>query len=417
MTAIADNSRGEELVQAFRVFSRTARELEDAYDRLRSKGEELECELKDVNRELRGKVEALDDLSCYLEGVLEALPTGVLALGRDGRVGFVNREAERILGVSRASLLGRDRNDLVGDRASLLLARDGSSESPLAERTVVTPTGVERRVEAGLSVIRNERGEVQGAVEILHDRTEVARLRDRVARLDELAALGEMAAAMAHEIRNPLYGSAGFADLLGKELTSRGHEDLQNYVVRIKRGIERVDAIIDNVLSGSRPDRGAGESVGVLHLLGEVIESLRDRYPAHAVQLLTEGGAELFVAGDPIKLGRVIENLLRNAVEAMDDGGPITVSARRGDGTVDLEVADRGPGLLPEVRGRIFRPFFTTKETGTGLGLFLAQKIVETCGGKLDLLDREGGGTTARVTLPLEQREAALCRSERREHS
>lgn len=409
-----ESSPTTDLRNAFGVFTEAAKELEEAYEKLRLKGKEIDRELREVNRELRSKVRELDDLSCYLEGLLQALPTGVLAVGKDGRVTLVNGAAEEILGVDKEELVGKDRGEFAGPRGPLLDEAEGVEQDQAAdrwtERDIVNFRGEHRKIEGRLIELRNPQGEFQGKIEILDDRTEVVRLRERIHRLDRLAGLGEMAAGMAHEIRNPLYGSAGFADLLERELKKEPEtERLVPYVARIRKGIQRVDAIIDSVLSFSRPQSWRSARVDLVKVLEDAIETvLQGPTSPDLARLEVQLPEEpCWAEVDATKLERVFENLLRNAAESTEMAGEIEIEAVLDDSDgVDREwfrvrISDRGWGIDPEVQARIFDPFFTTKESGAGLGLFFVQRILEVYEGGLELTNRAGGGASARLHIPL----------------
>ena len=219
-----------------------------------------------------------------------------------------------------------------------------------------------------------------------------------------------MAAGMAHEVRNPLYGSAGFADLLEQEL-QKGEETarLIPYVERIRKGIQRVDAIIDSVLSFSRPQSWRSTRVDLVKILEDAIETvLQGPRSSELARLEVKLPQEpCFAEVDATKLERVFENLLRNATESMDSGGEIEIEATRDGGECAdrdwfrVRISDRGPGIDPEVQARIFDPFFTTKESGAGLGLFFVQRILEVYEGGLELTNRTGGGASAGLYVPL----------------
>ncbi len=411
--------RSEHLEEAFRVFVSTSQELEEAFERLRVQGEEVDRKVHKVNLDLRRKVCALEDLRSRLGSVFEALPTGVISMDPDGRITLMNGAAEEILSVRAKDSLGRNVLDLPLGEQLLLSQCDEEVGDALGGklRQITNAAGECRTVEGRVEWIRGEQGVIEGRVEFITDRTEVVDLEKRMMRLDKLAALGEMAAGIAHEVRNPLHGSIGFAELLGKEISRSGDRDrMLTYVEKIRHGIRKVDSIIESVLTWARPEEVETTTVDLGVLLQDAVETVSQGLPGqdaeHLIQLRVAGSADLRVKGDPVRLYRVVENLLRNAVESMPHGGTIDVTSEVERNQVLVHVADRGCGIKPEHLEKIFQPFFTTKGAGTGLGLFFTQRILDVHGGEVSLMNREGGGVcaTIRLSCPMDSSEKGEAR-------
>ena len=202
-------------------------------------------------------------------------------------------------------------------------------------------------------------------------------------------------AGIAHEVRNPLGALDLFAGLLAEELQGRPEEEA--HVARIRSELAALSKVVEEFLDYARTRPPVREEVGLGRLLAEVVELSAPLATARQVALSSEGDGA--VRADREQLRRALLNLVRNAVEAAPAGSAVELFARSGEAEVVIEVRDRGPGLGPEAREGLFRPFFTTKERGTGLGLALAKKVADAHGGALELLDREGGGTVARLAV------------------
>ncbi len=382
-TGLPDLRRLEE---SFTVFNRVTADLEAAYARLRRRAARIDLKLRETNRRLRRKVRQLRSTGSRLAEVLNAIPSGVVVMDGGGVVVRLNPPAARILGADAREIVGRSAPALTGPGGvPLLLA--GTASPPRGasvERVLAGLDGGRRRVASTVADL-----EGGGRIEILNDLTEVSFLREQVTRLDTLAALGEMAASVAHEIRNPLNGIKGFAVLLARAVEAGGAEGdgalSRRYAENIGRGVREVDAIISNLLLFARPETLRVAPVDIPGLVEEMAAEVArqdgERRPSVTIRLPEEAVAA--VPGDRVKLRIILGNLLRNALEAAGPSGRVEVEVVAGPESVEVRVGDDGPGIAPDVRARLFRPFTTTKESGTGLGLAIAHKLAALHGGSL----------------------------------
>ena len=237
---------------------------------------------------------------------------------------------------------------------------------------------------------------------------EVVRLRDELASKDRelerrrrLAALGELAAGVAHEVRNPLGAIALYSGLLRRELAPRQAESALALIDKIENGIRAIDGVVRDTLALA-PRDGRVQTCTLRLVVESAAEVCLSVLQRHGVTLRTEwADIDATVAGHPDGLQRVLVNLISNAAEASPAGRTVTVSVGAArDGQIAVRVADEGTGLADEVLDRIFDPFFTTKEHGTGLGLTIAHRLVEAHGGQLAARNRETGGAEFTFTLP-----------------
>jgi len=252
--------------------------------------------------------------------------------------------------------------------------------------------------------------EVTEKLKVSYERleSEVSRLREELAaknreleRRKRLAALGEMAAGLAHEIRNPLGGISLFASLL--EQDCRGSETSLDLVHKIQKGVGRLDGVVSNVLAFAHPRPLQRRRALLESILAEAVEMARPYFVQRCVEVEVDDtvGDQDFWA-DAGQLQRAVLNLLVNASEASPAGGLVCLSSRRVDADhVEIEVTDRGSGIEGGALDRLFNPFFTTKETGTGLGLAIVHRIVESHGGAIRAANRPGGGAAFTIRLPL----------------
>ncbi len=248
--------------------------------------------------------------------------------------------------------------------------------------------------------LKQSHDQLQSQVEGL--RRELADKNRELARRERLSALGEMAAGVAHEIRNPLGSIQLFASLLDRDLADRPTE--QTTVRKIGRAVDCLDRIVNDILAFTGEAEPVCRDVALAPIFAEAVDGVAVTLRKHGTQLhvhVQPEGSE--VRADPEQLRRAVANLLQNGAVAAGDGGRLDIGARlRPDrNTVEITVIDDGPGIAPELLDRIFNPFFTTRDSGTGLGLAIVHRIVEGHGGSIAATNRPEGGACFRMTLPL----------------
>ena len=347
--------------------------------------------------------------------VLDSLAGGLLTVDLEGRIGAFNPAAERILGVAAPSVRARTLAEAFAAQAPFLhdkLARSLRHQAPIRrlELQLALPGGGARPIGLSTSVLRSARGEPRGLLAMFQDLSDVRRMQERVRRADRLAAVGELSASIAHEIRNPLAAIANSIDMLRDELPVRGEQRrLMDLVVTES---ERLNRILDDFLeyARTRPLRPAVVPVG--RALDEVVTLLRchpDIGNNIVIRVEDHAGNDVRACIDEAQMKQVYLNLALNAFEAMHHRGmlTVTVEACAGDeqGLADtpclrLRFRDTGPGLEPGEEAAIFEPFHTTKPHGTGLGLSIAARIVESHGGRIDAATHPEGGAEFSVYLP-----------------
>ncbi|HEX5473677.1 MAG TPA: ATP-binding protein [Vicinamibacterales bacterium] len=343
------------------------------------------------------------------------LRNGVVAITRDGRIAVMNDVAYRVLGLEpRPSDIGRPVGEVLRGSQDVLRILAGAFDlSHLPNRAELRLKQTGKVIGYTLSHVRDTRGRLAGATLFFKDLTRVEQLEERERLRDRLAALGEMAAAIAHEVKNPLAGIEVMAGLLKRQLPAS--EDAQTILADIIKEAKMANAIVLEVLEFVRPIRLQVERVALAELVRDAVVMAENHTHKGGVHVQVDVPEPLApIQGDPLQLRQIFTNLLINAFEALGGTGSVRIAAARLDAEeepgagadhqgpmVQLEVSDTGPGIPPEVIDRIFSPFFTTKPQGSGLGLAIVRKIVDAHDGRIDVTAKRGGGTVFRVTLPV----------------
>jgi signal transduction histidine kinase len=239
--------------------------------------------------------------------------------------------------------------------------------------------------------------------EVSRLRRELQQKNEQLERKNRLAALGQMAAGIAHEIRNPLGGIQLYASLLESDL--KGQEEQLNLVGKISKGVKSLDMIVNDILVFTQDHNCRKSEVQLAGLFKEVIDYVQPHIAGSQIGIdYSRVGEELGCQVDISMMRRVLLNLLLNAIDVLAGEGEIRISATALEDDsvfkICIAIADNGPGITPEVMGKIFNPFFTTKDTGTGLGLTIAYRLVECHGGQISMANNEGGGATFSILLP-----------------
>ncbi len=345
----------------------------------------------------------------FFRDLIASMRNGVMAITRDGTITAINEEAYRIIGVpSTTGDVGRHFSELLHDHPDLLRVFANAfdlSHLPNRAELRLKPTGTV--IGYTLSLVRDERERVYGAALFFKDLTLVEQAEERERLRDRLAALGEMAAMIAHEVKNPLASIEVMAGLLRRQVSDR--TDLQGMLGDIINEAKMANSIVLEVLEFVRPIRLQVDHTSMTRVVQEAITLAESKLARRGTWIEVDVPATLPpLVGDHHQLCQVVTNLIINALEALDGRGCIRVEAHERPGidqahprAIVVNVADDGPGIPAEIAERIFNPFFTTKHQGSGLGLAIVRKIVDAHDGRIDLDSVPGAGTTFRVTLPV----------------
>jgi two-component system, NtrC family, sensor histidine kinase HydH len=257
-----------------------------------------------------------------------------------------------------------------------------------------------RMLQLASVVVQDDDQQFAGEVLLIRDLTEVKLLEKELQRSERLAALGKMAAGVAHELRNPLSSIKGLAVLLKSHFPEPGREAETADV--LVREVERLNRSIGELLDYAKPAQLSKEPASIGEILRKTVSLVQMDTEAYGIAidlLLTEDLPELVVDRD--KLNQVFLNLLLNAVQAMPQGGDLLVRLEKDDRNIIIRIRDNGEGILPENLPRVFDPYYTTKNDGTGLGLAMSAKIVEEHGGRIEISSSPAEYTEVMVILPI----------------
>lgn len=371
------------------------------------------------DRQLQSSYEKLhrekEQVKNYLNEILESLTTGVIVADQEERITVFNKMAGIIIGRSPQDVLGKKLQQALNTDLfeSMIhrLAHTGSRSISL-DKMFTNEEGRTLNIRVSVSPMLDHSDQQTGTVIVVQDITQLKHLEEEVQRNSRLKATGEMAAGIAHEIRNPLGSIELFASLLKKDL--EGDEKKKELVEHICSGVKNMDRIISSLLLFAQSPQPSSQKCDVNALLDKLLESKTAlNVPEHTRIIRQFSDENPIGKGDGELLNQVFSNLIRNALQAMPQGGELRLHTEKtveapltNDPMQDkrqyiaITLSDTGVGISPENLGTIFNPFFTTKEKGTGLGLSIAHNIIKAHQGTLDVESTEGKGTTFIVKIP-----------------
>ncbi len=391
-------------------------------------GGEADLMLKTVDLMVRGVRESESDmrdlyskaekratfLERYHNSILDSMETGVLACNRQGQVTAINPAAEEILNLERGSAGGKrldealGRGNLFGSILKRLL--DGEAIEERIELKLKCAGDEPRWIELRTSVLRNRSEQVAGATFMLDEITERKLLRRQIELKERLAAMGEVSAGIAHEFRNSIHALNGLAKLIIRRAEGNSRIDpIAREILTENAGLERT---VDELLSFLKPQGVEMEEIRVGDFLNSLVLPLRELEVNRSIRFrITIGEGLPAIRADRGMLTQAIRNLVQNGINAIGGEGEIAVGASviraSGGGATGsvkeylmVSVCDTGPGIDEEIRQKIFRPFFTTRSEGTGLGLSVVQKAVAAHGGSIEVENRAQGGASFTIFLP-----------------
>ncbi len=341
------------------------------------------------------------DMREYNNLILQCIPSGVMVINMDGLVAFCNSSADSILCINY--LKKKDKNYmsvLKGNSQIIQLIKAGiNGETHFRKQMQIKMDGSSKWIGMTTSILYDDKANPIGVIAVFSDITDVKELEADIKLKERLSAVGELSAGVAHEIRNPLSAIAGYAELLKKGLSEDEIISATDAIIRETKNLNR---IVTNFLSFVRKPQPVFKETDINALIREIISMVSLDKNAKKIDFNINLSDSLpLIEADPFELRMAFLNIIQNAVQAMPNGGRLSVRSSVQFGKIFLEIADTGGGIPKEIGDRIFNPFFTTKEQGTGLGLAIVHKIIESHNGKIEFKSNKGKGTTFIIKLPI----------------
>jgi two-component system sensor histidine kinase FlrB len=376
-------TKARELQHAFDVFNQVSLELTQAYEALQRRVESLTTELAVANGELLRQYQEKEALSERLSLLLNALPAGVVVLDSAATVGEANPAAQRMFG---ETLTGSDWAAVAG--------------------SLLAPTGAPGEWQLGacrVAIAESPLDSAGGRLLLIYDITAAHELKAKVERSQRLAAMGEMAASLAHQLRTPLATALLYsANLAQPELPDAAR---MRFAGKAAEQLKRLERLIQDALLFTRGESIGRDVIAAASLIAEAAQTLEPLCRQKGVAFRVEADlGEAMVTGGRKALGGALLNLLENALQACEaavGAKEITLTATACEGLVRIAVRDTGNGMTPETQARIFEPFFTTRGQGTGLGLAIALGVARAHGGSIEVSSKPGAGSEFVMTLPV----------------
>jgi signal transduction histidine kinase len=366
-----------------------------------------------LGRQIRDVKEVFSALKENLDQIMGTLQDGLVLFTSDTRVVLVSASAERFIGRPRGEILGSAVEGVFTDANKLgrIVLDAFALHQGIPQREIELENG--RRIQIALDFIA-ERGERIGALLTMRDAESVRRIENEIELSRRLAAIGRLTSGVAHEVKNPINAIVVHLELL-REKMREIDPDTRRHLDIIGREIHRLDRVVQVLVDFNRPVELRLVDFDLRRLVEDVVLLAAPEAARQGVTLETRlASAPLPVRADSDLIKQALLNVILNGVQAMNDGGILNIAARRQDAAATIEVRDEGGGIPPEVRDKVFNLYFTTKKTGSGIGLAMSYRVLQLHNGAIDFVTEMGRGTTFRLLLPLTsaaEQEAAVVTS------
>jgi len=379
-------SEASHLHEAFSNFTSASKSLETYYQKLQEEVHYLTGVLAETNQQLSEALNRAEEAKDFLNGILQSLSEAIIVLDPNDRVIMLNKAAEELLNIKALEVIGRPFHGL-----DITIQEEGTDTTLVSKKKKF-------QIIFSRSRIQDLEGMVRGYVVLIKDISLIKELEIQRERNKRLIAMGEMAAKLVHEIRNPLCSMELYASMLAGDLENTVHAELAN---GISQGIKSLNHVLTNMHYFAIPQKPSFTWVDLEKTLEELFFMLRPLVDAKRIQICKTLNGQNRLWGDGELIKQVLLNILLNAVEATPEEGAVELSLQKGKGEeMVLEIKDHGPGIPFELKERIFDPFFSQKEKGSGLGLSIAANIMQAHNGTIKVNSEERIGACFQLTFP-----------------
>ncbi|WP_234400707.1 ATP-binding protein [Virgibacillus senegalensis] len=366
---------------------------------------------KETNIHLTHTTELSDHHHPAIDFMLTSLPDNMLkwieengydlitVCNLDGRVLYISKSVQDMLGYNAEELIGISALELISPYDQSMLKTKFSNYSDESQKFHLSIRNKEGKyiwAESVIGFLRDEENAVDFLVSVTKDIQDKKEAEEMMIRSEKMSIAGQLAAGVAHEIRNPLTSIKGFLQLL-----QAGIDRKEEYYKIMVDEIEKIETITSELLFISKPMTDDKKMELISELLNDVVVLLRSQAKLKNVDIYIDLDKEQYIFCDRSQIKQVFINLIKNAVEAMKDGGNVYVKGRTTNGSVEIDIIDDGPGIPENILHKLKEPFFTTKKDGTGLGLMISNQIVEKHHGRLEIYSNPDKGSTFCVILPI----------------
>jgi PAS domain S-box-containing protein len=423
-TDVEQSQEIEKFIESYSSFSTIVNKIQRQYLSLKETYSRQSQQLQSVNESLQSLMKENRAVTEFLNSILNSLSSGVIAIEKSGMISHMNPAARKILGIeeSHGGSGAIHYNDVIAavenPQFSAVDTMATGSALENKEKKIRTSYGAVLTLSVSTSLLRNRDGEIAGAVELFHDISKMKKMEEQLAQMKVLASLGEMAASIAHQIRNPLAGIGGFASLLTRDLEA--DESKRRMAQKIVEGVESINSTIQTLLDFARREKVEKKAVNITAYVSDLLDGFGEEYGLEGAakrikrRLSSEKIIQVELDGELFK--QALVNLIKNGLEAGTEVSvsiteiPVSAAGERhgenlglpaSDMLAEITIADNGPGIPDAELNKLFAPFYSRKENGIGLGLSIAWKIIQAHGGDIVATSRVGRGTEFSILLPV----------------
>jgi len=360
----------------------------------------VSTKIERLGRQMRDVKEVFSALKENLDQMMANLQDGVMLFTSDFRAVLVSASAERFIGKSRSAILGCHSSEIFSEDSALgrTILEAIQTREPVVQEEIEAENG--RHIQISLDFIEED-GERIGALLTLRDTESVHRIEDEIELSRRLAAIGRLTTGVAHEVKNPINAIVVHLELL-REKMRQSDPNTQRHMDIIGNEIHRLDRVVQTLVDFNRPVELRLTSFDLRRLVEEVAMLAGPEAALQGVEVKTRIAPDaLPIKADSDLVKQALLNVVLNGVQAMESGGVLTIAAHREDSVARIDVRDQGKGIAPEIRDKVFNLYFTTKKSGSGIGLAMSYRVLQMHSGSLDFTTEMGTGTTFRLQLPL----------------